>query len=90
MGSLYLSCLVTRGMSTYLIDLCSDQILVTDDNISLCHWLCVLCNEARKQDGHRPAASHSFSVLLGCTGELVSSSKAQTATGELVPSSKTE
>ena len=44
-------------------DLCSDQITCTDDTHSLCHWLCIFCNEARKEDGH-PYTPRSITQLL--------------------------
>ena len=34
-------------------NICSDEILqlLSDENSSLCHWLCVVCNEGRRKDG---------------------------------------
>ena len=42
---------------------CPDDILLLDDTTTLCHWLCVFCKEARREDGE-PYAPRSITQLL--------------------------
>ena len=46
-------------------NICSDEILqlLSNKNSSLCHWLCVVCNEARKNDG-RPYTPRTITQLI--------------------------
>ena len=42
---------------------CPDDILLLDDTATLCHWLCVFCKEARREDGE-PYTPRSITQLL--------------------------
>ena len=43
--------------------ICPDDILLQDDTAALCHWLCVFCKEARREDGE-PYTPRSITQLL--------------------------
>ena len=42
---------------------CPDDILLLDDTATLCHWSCVFCKEARREDGE-PYTPRSITQLL--------------------------
>ena len=68
-----------RGMNACVPDdLCIDQILLNDVDSSLCHWLCISCNEARKERWatytlRSPRLEYVFSSIFGIRNQVESS-----------------
>ena len=55
-------------------DKCPEDILSTDNNEELCHWLCVCVNEIRKEDGE-PYTPRSVSQLVAGLQRHISEQK---------------